>query len=285
MPYFSVLLPASNAESTIFKCLRSIESQSFSDFNVLILVNNSVDNTFTICSGFCETKSKFSCLNLGHRYSNLSQILNFGFASLRSNCTYIVRHDSDDYMLDHRLQHTYTSINARCDLPLIHAGNAYIDNTKTLMLPSESLSDIYLKAQLLLYSPFVHPSIALHSSLPVLYDERFQYAQDLKLFVDNIFHGHYSYTPIPYISYTSATSGLRKRSMQLACHDIAIHSLHARIFSSLTLRNSHELRCQFVSNEYQIYPIVRPESVSQNLQELKTRFVDAYRSLFLKSFS
>ena len=84
-------------------------------------------------------------------------------------------------MLPHRLEHTFASIRSSPVKPLIHCGNAFINNTHTLYFPSSlQLSDLEIKKTLLFTSPFIHPATCFKSSIPNLYDSRFQYAQDLK---------------------------------------------------------------------------------------------------------
>ena len=155
MPYFSVLLPVRNSQSSILNCLHSIASQTFRDFSVLVLVNNSNDATFDICSEFCASAPNFDLVNLYQSCQSLPEVLNVGIDKLRLNCEYIVRHDADDYMLPHRLLDTYRSIQAACPSPLVHCGNAYINNTSRLYFsPEVSITDYQIKSSLLL--SFLH---------------------------------------------------------------------------------------------------------------------------------
>ena len=111
MPFFSVLLPVCNSQSSIRSCLESIASQFFTDFSVLILVNNSSDASFSICSSFCKSNPKFELLDLHDTCNSLPDVLNFGIIYLREKCVYIVRHDADDFMLLSRLRDTFAFLN------------------------------------------------------------------------------------------------------------------------------------------------------------------------------
>ena len=278
MPFFTVLLPVCNSEQTIINCLKSIEAQSFNDFNVLVLVNNSTDSSFDLCSSFCASRSNFQLINLHQSCPSLPDILNFGIRNVCDNCQYIVRHDSDDYMLPHRLEHTFASIRSSPVKPLIHCGNAFINNTHTLYFPSSlQLSDLEIKKTLLFTSPFIHPATCFKSSIPNLYDSRFQYAQDLKFFIDNIFCGLYSFTSQPYIHYTQSPSSSKKRFLQLSLHDVAINTLHKKLLHGLPFRVSHELRCMYVTDEYRMYTSSSTHSLHYIYLELITKFADVYK--------
>ena len=45
----SIIIPVYNGERTIGRCLRSVLSQSFCDFEVVVIDDGSTDGTFRIC--------------------------------------------------------------------------------------------------------------------------------------------------------------------------------------------------------------------------------------------
>lgn len=55
----SIIVPASNCENTIEKCIASIYDNKYKDIECIVIVNNSSDNTFSICLAL---KSKYECL-------------------------------------------------------------------------------------------------------------------------------------------------------------------------------------------------------------------------------
>jgi len=56
----SILIPVKNEESTILNLLNSIKEQEYATLEVLILDDNSSDNTFKICENFCTYDTRFS---------------------------------------------------------------------------------------------------------------------------------------------------------------------------------------------------------------------------------
>lgn len=51
-PFFSIILPAYNAELFLARTLTSIFSQDFSDYELLLVNDGSTDNTLDICKEF-----------------------------------------------------------------------------------------------------------------------------------------------------------------------------------------------------------------------------------------
>ena len=56
----SILIPARNEADKILTLLQSIHQQDYQNYEVIILDDNSTDDTFTICSEFATTHPKFS---------------------------------------------------------------------------------------------------------------------------------------------------------------------------------------------------------------------------------
>ncbi len=57
IPLVSVIIPVYKAESTIKRCLNSIITQSFSQIEIIAIIDGNYDNSYKICSEF-EEKDK-----------------------------------------------------------------------------------------------------------------------------------------------------------------------------------------------------------------------------------
>ncbi|WP_207424667.1 glycosyltransferase [Desertivirga brevis] len=55
----SILIPARNEEEDIITLLKSIKLQDYENYEVIILDDNSEDDTYTICERFCEKNKNF----------------------------------------------------------------------------------------------------------------------------------------------------------------------------------------------------------------------------------
>ena len=60
---FSIIVPVYNIEDKIFRCLSSIENQSFSDFEVLIIIDGATDGSKIICDEFEQRDRRFKVIS------------------------------------------------------------------------------------------------------------------------------------------------------------------------------------------------------------------------------
>ncbi|GAB3914542.1 glycosyltransferase [Mucilaginibacter boryungensis] len=58
----SILIPARNEEANIIRLLQSIRQQDYQDYEVIVLDDNSTDNTYHLCREFAGNHSKFSII-------------------------------------------------------------------------------------------------------------------------------------------------------------------------------------------------------------------------------
>ena len=93
-PILSIIIPTYNVEKYIIATLHSIEVQTFKDFEVIIVDDDSSDNTYAICRTFMETHSslRIECYQVPH--GGVSKARNFGIG--KSTGKYIHFMDSDD---------------------------------------------------------------------------------------------------------------------------------------------------------------------------------------------
>jgi glycosyltransferase involved in cell wall biosynthesis len=76
----SVIVPAYNEEKYISKCLESLKKQTYKDFEIIVINNNSIDNTEEIAKQFVDkvvletNKGYHNAVNRGARESNAKYI-------------------------------------------------------------------------------------------------------------------------------------------------------------------------------------------------------------------
>ena len=95
IPFFSVLIPAYNAEKYIEKCLSSINSQTFTDYEIIVADDGSSDSTASIVERFAEKESR---LRLVRHEANRGIVLARDTLLENSSGQYIVWVDADDYI-------------------------------------------------------------------------------------------------------------------------------------------------------------------------------------------
>lgn len=92
-PRYSVIMPVYNLEKVVGRCVYSILTQSFRDFELIIVDDGSEDSSFSVCCGYAQRDSRiklFRQMNKG-----VSAARNTGIANAVGE--YIVFVDGDDY--------------------------------------------------------------------------------------------------------------------------------------------------------------------------------------------
>lgn len=91
-PLFSIVIPVYNSAKTIRECLESIVTQSFPDFEVIIVNDGSTDETEKIVKSFSENDSRIKLYSFPN--SGVSETRRRGISF--STGEYILQVDSDD---------------------------------------------------------------------------------------------------------------------------------------------------------------------------------------------
>ena len=100
-PYFSVIIPAYNAENFIERAIESVQKQSFSNWELIIVENGSTDHTTEICSRYIKDNKVF----LTHSERGVSRARNKGMSLVRGK--WVVFLDADDVLLNNALSSFY----------------------------------------------------------------------------------------------------------------------------------------------------------------------------------
>lgn len=93
-PSISVIVTAYNCERYLKQCLESIQDQTFSDFECILVNDGSTDDTEKICRSFCDADERFSLI---------SQVNQGAFAARRTGLEeakgkYVFVFDGDDFI-------------------------------------------------------------------------------------------------------------------------------------------------------------------------------------------
>ena len=92
-PFFSIIIPVYNVENYIEKCVQSVLSQSFKDYEIIIVNDGSLDNSGKICDNLAALHHNIVVLH--KKNGGLSDARNHGINV--ANGEYLIFLDSDDY--------------------------------------------------------------------------------------------------------------------------------------------------------------------------------------------
>jgi hypothetical protein len=181
MPKVTVLMAVYNGERFVREAIDSILSQTFQDFEFLIVDDGSTDRSREVILSYNDPRIR---LLTNERNLGLTASLNRGLAEARG--TYVARHDADDISEPTRLERQVACLDARADLALLGTWYRKIGEHGEF-LGKRRLPVDHVRARwcLLFFCPFVHASVMLRRSLILErvgpYDESFAYAQDYDL--------------------------------------------------------------------------------------------------------
>ena len=90
----SIIVPVYNAEHFLDKCIKSVQSQTLQDFELILINDGSKDNSLEICKKHSQEDSRIIVFN--QENSGQSKARNVGLEN--ANGEYVAFLDSDDWV-------------------------------------------------------------------------------------------------------------------------------------------------------------------------------------------
>lgn len=156
-PSLTVLLPVYNGAQYIAEAIESILTQTFADFELLVINDGSTDNTLTILEQLATRDARIRVVSRENR--GLIATLNQGL--LLSKTGIIARVDADDVALPYRLERQVAFMKAHLNVDVCGAGIVFYE-TGEEMLRAESHEELRVLA--LFNTPVFHPTVIMRKS-------------------------------------------------------------------------------------------------------------------------
>lgn len=178
----TLLLAVHNGARYLREALDSIFSQTFTDFEALVVDDASTDDTASILASYRDERLRVvrNETNLG-----LTKSLNIGLSLARGE--YIARHDADDRSHRERLARQVAFLDANPHVALLGTRVRLIDErgrARHAIGSHVAQSRLGVELQLLFGNPFVHSSVMFRRDVILAaggYDETILYSQDFEL--------------------------------------------------------------------------------------------------------
>lgn len=183
-PTISIHMCTYNRAHFIKQAIDSVLSQTFTDFELLILDDASTDNTKEVILPYL-TDPRIRYITNEH---NLGITKNRNKALSLSRGTYIAVLDSDDYWIDiHKLQKQIDFIKTHSEYTLVGTYIHIVNNTNTIIKKiSYPTSHFFIKQLLLIKNLFAHSSVMYRKDVVVSlggYDESLAIWEDYDLWL------------------------------------------------------------------------------------------------------
>lgn len=130
MPKFSIIIPVYNVEKYIKKCLDSVFSQTYKDYEVIVVNDGTKDNSMNIVK-------EYDVKIINQKNQGLSEARNVGLKNAKGE--YILFLDSDDYIEKDLLKELDKSISNKPDVVRFQIQEVYED--KVNKFEEESFSN------------------------------------------------------------------------------------------------------------------------------------------------
>lgn len=181
-PKVSVVMPIFNQESFLKEAIRSILSQTFKNFELLILNDGSTDNSLKIIKSFKDKRIK---VFQNRKRQGLARGLNFLIKKARGG--YIARMDGDDISLPNRIEEQIKFLDKYPEVVLVGCWAKIINNAgKIIGEFKHPVKHTKIRKAILSYNSFIHPSVMFRKRMFKKlggYDEKLFYSQDYDLFL------------------------------------------------------------------------------------------------------
>lgn len=132
-PLISILIPFKNTELFLGECLDSIINQTYSNWELLIIDDNSTDNSYSLVESYTKKNTRIKLFK--NEGSGIINALKLAFS--KSKGTYITRMDSDDIMPNIKLETLLKNLQQH--------GKRYIATGLVSYFSAEGISDGYRK--------------------------------------------------------------------------------------------------------------------------------------------
>ncbi|MEQ8998305.1 MAG: glycosyltransferase [Coleofasciculus sp. B1-GNL1-01] len=206
-PIISVILPVYNGEKTIKETVRSVLSQTFSEFELIIINDGSADSTVDIVSSIEDERIQvFSYPNAGQPASR-----NRGIAKAQGD--YIAFIDADDLWTADKLEAQYKALQDNPQAALAYSWTDWIDESGELLKRGSYITESGDVLSKLLLNDFVangsNPLIRRQALLEVGgFDESLSNAHDWDMWLRLAVRYPFVAVASPQVLYRKSTSSM-----------------------------------------------------------------------------
>lgn len=185
-PVISVLMSVYNTkESYLREAVESILSQTFKEYEFIIINDNSNRETSEILNSYLSD----SRIIIVNNQENIGLTKNLNYAISISKGEYLARMDADDVAMPDRFKKQITFLRTHQEISAVGTYYTILENEKEYVRSKEVCDPKWIKARLffcnagLMHSSMMMRASVVNSNDGLLYDERVKKSQDFDLWV------------------------------------------------------------------------------------------------------
>lgn len=159
-PKLSVILPVYNGQKYLPEAIASVLSQSFTDFELIIINDGSTDSSGEIIKALSDTRIRY----FGQPNKGLAATLNRGISLAKGE--YVARQDQDDVCLPSRFEKQVAFLDTNPDVGMVgSAAEIWVGNERTNRFLKHPVDDASLTFGMLFDNHFVHSSVTIRRAV------------------------------------------------------------------------------------------------------------------------
>jgi glycosyltransferase involved in cell wall biosynthesis len=241
-PLVTVLLPVFNAEHYLPEALDSILSQTYTDFELLIIDDGSNDKSPYILSEYANKDNRLQ-IHTQPRNIGIVSALNLGIQLARGK--YLARMDADDFSLSNRLEKQVAYLENHPEIGVLGTAATVINASGKYLYPMDyPVSHTLLLWALCFFCPIVHSTVIFRLNLLQKhcgYTSEFPLAEDYDLWVR--------------LSKKTQLANLPERLLLLRKHDSNVSIVHRSKQIKNSAAISGKLISEFIRQEVPVIPL------------------------------
>lgn len=177
----SVVLPVYNSEKYIYDALVSITTQTYTNIEILVIVNGTTDNSIIEINKVNDSRIRMININ---ESIGLIRALNIGIEESKGK--YIARMDADDIALPTRFEKQVNFLDTNIEYGLCASWYKTFDGTN--IIGKNKTDDQDIKINLLHQCHICHPSVILRKSIldnfNLEYSNNYPHSEDYALWIE-----------------------------------------------------------------------------------------------------
>jgi glycosyltransferase involved in cell wall biosynthesis len=183
-PMISVVMSVYNAEKYLDEAIKSILSQTYRDFEFIIINDGSTDKSLEIIKKYQDQDERIVLISRENK--GLIASLNEGIEKARGK--YIARMDADDISLPTRFEEQVEFLDKNQDIGVCGTWVEVFGENRKPTIWKMPINEDELKVRLLFSVTFAHPSVMIRKELignhNLQYKKEYKHAEDYKFWVD-----------------------------------------------------------------------------------------------------
>ncbi len=152
-------MPVYNSGDTLRAAINSVLSQTYKDFDFIIVDDGSTDNSKEVITSFKDPRIKYYKIS----HSGRSYASNYGIS--KSETDFIARIDSDDIFFSNKLELQINYLNNNPNISVIFSHSVLFDDSLRLRYWKCPESNADIKYQLMYLNPINHSSVIFRKSI------------------------------------------------------------------------------------------------------------------------